>query len=319
MKTILVTGGAGFIGSHLCERLLKSSKVKRVICVDNLEASYPVKYKKENLALLKSKKFRFYKTDIRDLNGLKKIFKKEKPNYVVHLAAKTDTRSSVTKPYEHQSVNVLGTLNLLELSKDNVKKFIFISSSSVYGNSAKPPFKESDMYNAPLAPYGATKIAGEVLAHTYHFNYGLPVVCLRLFNAYGPRIRPQLVLYRWVENILHGSPIELSGKGTRKRDFTNVSDIVNAIVLSLDKGTEYDVLNIGNSKPNSLKELLKIIEDAIGKEAKVVSRPSSKASVEVTYADVNNARKVLGWRPKVSMKKGVSEFVTWYRKNRLNN
>ncbi len=317
MKTVLVTGGAGFIGSHLCERLLKNSRVNRVICVDNLDPSYPVKYKKENLALLKNKKFKFYKVDIRDLKKLTQIFKKEKPDYVVHLAAKTDTRSSVREPHEHQSVNVLGTLNLLELSKQNVKKFVFISSSSVYGNSTRPPFRETDMYNEPLAPYGATKIAGEILAHTYFFNYGLPVVCLRLFNAYGPRMRPQLVLYRWVENILNGSTIELSGTGTRKRDFTHVSDIVDAIMRAFERGTGYDILNIGNSKPNSLKELLKIVEGATSKKAKVFQRPSSKASVEVTYADIGRARKVLGWKPKVSMKEGVSKFVSWFRKNRL--
>ncbi len=318
MKSILVTGGAGFIGSHLCERLLKDPKWGRVVVVDNLDPTYNVAYKKENLALLTpSKRFKFYKTDIRDMAAMAKIFKREKPDYVVHLAAKTDTRSSVREPHEHQSVNVLGTLNLLELSKTDVKKFVFISSSSVYGNSARPPFKESDMNNQPLAPYGATKIAGEILAHTYYFNHGLPVTCLRLFNAYGPRLRPQLVLYRWVENILNDSPIELSGTGTRKRDFTHVSDIVDAILRSLKKGTGYDVLNIGNSKPSSLRELLKIVEKSVGKKAKVVQRASNKASVETTYADISKAKKVLGWRPKVSMEKGVSDFVRWFKENRL--
>jgi UDP-glucuronate 4-epimerase len=321
MKSILVTGGAGFIGSHLCESLLKKPTVKKVVVVDNLDpTTYDPKFKKENLSLLTpSKKFKFYKTDIRDRKSLEKIFKKEKPEYVVHLAAKTDTRNSVHEPEAHEDVNVLGTINLLELSKDlKVKKFIFISSSSVYGNSAKPPFKETDMINKPLAPYGATKIAGEVLSHTYYFNHGLEVACLRLFNAYGPRLRPSLVLYKWVESILNGRPVEMSGTGVRKRDFTYVGDIVRSIELAMSKSKGFEIYNIGNSKPASLKELLRMVEKVTGKKATIKSRPSTKPSVEVTYANTNKAKRLLGWEPKVSMEKGVSNFVDWFRKNRLH-
>jgi UDP-glucuronate 4-epimerase len=316
---ILVTGGAGFIGSHLCERLLKDRKVKRVIVVDNLDPTYPVKYKKENLSLLTpDKKFRFYKADIRDKKALERIFKKEKPEYVVHLAAKTDTRSSVHQADEHESVNVLGTLNIFDLAKDHgVKKIVFFSSSSVYGNTAKPPFKETDMLNFPLAPYGATKIAGEVLAYTYFFNFNLPIVCFRIFNAYGPRMRPSLVLYKWVNDVLHDRPVEMSGAGVRKRDFTYVGDIVDAVLLALKKNQGYEILNIGNSKPVSLTGLLKIIGKVTGKRPTLWRRPSNKASVETTYANISKAKRILGWRPKTSMEKGVSNFVTWFRKNRL--
>jgi len=321
MNTILVTGGAGFIGSHLCEKLLKSKSTKRVVCVDNLDPTYDPKLKRDNLKILsKSKKFRFYKVDIRNKSKIAKIFTKEKPNYLIHLAARTDTRSSVNEPDLHESVNILGTLNLLELSKDyKIKSFVFISSSSVYGNSSKPPFKETDMHNLPLAPYGATKIAGEILAYTYTFNHGLPITCIRIFNAYGPRMRPQLVLHKWVDNILKDKPIEMSGTGVRKRDFTHVSDIVEAILLSLKRKDGYEIINIGNSKPNSLVDLLKMVEKAIGKKAVVVERPSSKSSVETTYANINKAKEVLGWEPKVSMEKGVSDFVSWFRKHRLKN
>ncbi|MBX4199211.1 GDP-mannose 4,6-dehydratase [Candidatus Parcubacteria bacterium] len=319
MKTVLITGGAGFIGSHLCEHLLRDPKVKRVVCIDNLDPTYPVKYKKENLSLLlPSKKFKFYKKDIRDRKALEAIFKKEKPDYVVHLAAKTDTRSSVHEAAEHESVNILGTLNIFDLAKDHkVKKVVFFSSSSVYGNTAKPPFKETDMLNFPLAPYGATKIAGEVLAYTYFFNFGLPIVCFRIFNAYGPRLRPSLVLYKWVESIMGGKVIEMSGTGTRKRDFTYVGDIVEAVDRALKADVGYEIVNVGNSSPITLKELLRIIEKVTRKKALVKSRPSSKASVELTYADVSKAKKVLGWKPKTSMEKGVSIFVDWFKENRL--
>ena len=319
MKTILVTGGAGFIGSHLCERLLKDPKVKRVVCVDNLDSNYPVKYKQENLKLLaKSKKFVFYKVDICNKNALAKVFKKERPNYIVHLAAKTDTRTSVELPYEHESTNVLGTLNIFEMAKDfKIKGVVAFSSSSVYGNSSKPPFKETDMRNLPLAPYGATKIAGEVIGYTYTFNYGIPITFFRIFNAYGPRMRPSLVLYRWVDNIFKNRAIEMSGTGVRKRDFTYVGDIVDAVILALKRTKGYEVINIGNASPISLKELLKIIEKVLGRSPVVRSRPSSKASVELTYADVSKARKVLGWKPQTSMEKGVSNFVTWFKQNRL--
>lgn len=316
---ILVTGGAGFIGSHLCERLLKDQKVGRVICVDNLDPNYPVKFKRENLALLlPNKKFRFYKTDIRNRKVLARIFKKEKPEYIVHLAAKTDTRSSVQEPYDHQSVNILGTLNLLELAKDyKVKNFVFFSSSSVYGNSSHPPFKEEDMKNYPLAPYGATKVAGEVLAYTYSFNHGLPVTVFRIFNAYGPRMRPSLVLHKWVREIFSGKPIEMSGTGSRRRDFTYVGDIVDAVQLALKRKNDYIILNIGNSKPISLAQLLKILEKVFGRKIDLWRRPSSKASVELTYANVTKARRVLGWKPKTSMERGVSNFVSWFKNNRL--
>jgi len=319
MKKILVTGGAGFIGSHVCQSLLNDPKVKKVICIDNLNPVYPVSFKLANLKLLTpNKKFKFYKTDIRNLKALENIFKKEKPEYVVHLAAKTDTRTSVQMPYEHESTNVLGTLNLLELSKDfKVKSFVAFSSSSVYGNSSKPPFKETDMRNLPLAPYGATKVAGEVLGFTYTFNYNLPVTFFRIFNAYGPRMRPSLVLYKWVDNILNDRTIEMSGTGVRKRDFTYVGDIVDAVTLALKCTKGYEVINIGNSSPVSLRQLLKIIEKVVGKKATVKSRPSSKASVELTYANVSKAKKVLGWKPKTSMQKGVSKFVKWFKKERL--
>jgi len=321
MSTILVTGGAGFIGSHLSENLLKDNNYSRVVVVDNLDPTYDPKYKKENLSILnKSKKFKFYKTDIRDKKALEKIFKKEKPEYIVHLAAKTDTRTSVLEPDEHVTVNVGGLLNLLELARvHKIKKFISFSSSSVYGNNTKPPFSETDIADAPLSPYAATKKSAELLAYTYYFNHGMDIACFRIFNAYGPRLRPSLVLYKWVDNIFNNKPIEMSGAGVRKRDFTYVGDIIDAVKLALKKTKGFEVFNIGNSSPVSLVELLAIIEKTTKKKAVVVSRESAKASVEQTYANVAKAKKILGWEPKTSMEKGVSNFVTWFKKNRFKN
>lgn len=321
MKTILVTGGAGFIGSNLIETLLKRKTIDRVVCVDNLDPFYDPAFKKENIKLfVKNEKFRFYKTDIRNRVALSKIFDIEKPNLVVHLAAKADTRRSVKEPEEYESVNILGTLNLLELSKEyKIKKFIFISSSSVYGNTAKAPFSETSTTDFPLSPYGATKKAGEVLAYTYAHNFNLPIVCLRLFNAFGERNRPDLVIYKWVDNILHDRPIEMSGTGSRRRDFTYVGDVVRAIELALRTKDNYEILNIGNSKPVSLKTLLSYIEKALGKKAIVISRPSHHASVEETYANIRKAKKVLGWEPEVSLEEGIVRFAKWLRDSRFKN
>ncbi len=321
MKTVLVTGGAGFIGSNLIESLLKRRDVSRVVCVDNLDDFYNPAFKRDNIKHFKNNdKFVFYKTDIRNSKALAKIFETEKPTSVVHLAAKANTRLSVNEPHGYQEVNVIGTLHLLELAKDHtIKNFVFISSSSVYGNSAVAPFKESGITDKPLAPYGASKKTGEVLAYTYFHNFNLPVICLRLFNAYGERQRPDLVIYKWVENILKGNSIEMSGAGSRSRDYTYVGDIVRAIELAMKHTKGYEIINIGNSKPVSLKKLLALIEKKLGKKAIVTTRPSNHPSVEATSADISKAKKVLGWEPEVSLEEGIMRFAQWLRKNRFKD
>lgn len=322
MTTVLVTGGAGFIGSHVCERLLKDKKIDRVVCVDNLDPAYPAHFKRENLSLLsQSKKFKFYKADIRKKIPLTKIFKKEDPTYIIHLAAKTDTRLSLNEPESHISVNILGTMNLLELSKDHsCRSFVFISSSSVYGNSAtNAPIKETESSDFPLSPYAATKKAGEVLAHTYSYNYGLPVACLRLFNVYGERMRPGVVMSRWVENILNDMPIEISGTGTRKRDFTYVGDVAEAIIKAMRMKKGYEIFNTSASDPASLSELLEIVENASGKKAKVKTRPSNRASIEMSHGNISKIKKLLKWSPRTSLEDGVSRYISWFRANRAKN
>lgn len=317
-KTILVTGGAGFIGSHFIDNALAGSTWDKVVCVDNLVVDTGTKDKKGNIKHnLNNPKLVFYKTDIKNAKAIEDIFAKEKPSVVVHFAAIADTRDAVDNPQKYIDTNITGTTNLLMSSrKHEIKKFIFISSSSVYGNKNKAPFTEDMQTDFSISPYGATKKAGEVLAHTFA-HYGLPVVVLRIFNAYGERIRPNLVMYKWIKAILDDETIEMSGKGTRKRDFTYVGDIVDAVNKSINKNIAYEVLNIGNAQPVALKDLLKIIEKVIGKKAKVMSRPSHKASVEKTHADVKKAKKVIHWQPKTSFEEGIKRLVEWYKNNRL--
>lgn len=323
-KSILITGGAGFIGSHVLESALKDKKWSKVVVVDNLTLPTESKDKLVNIRhLLNHPKLVFHEVDIKDRVKIQEIFMETKPNTVVHLAAIADTRNAVEEPHKYIDTNITGTLNLLESSKNvGVEKFIFFSSSSVYGNKNKAPFMEIMQADFPISPYGATKKAGEVLAHTYHHNFGMNIHLFRIFNAFGPRMRPNLVLYKWVKTILEGGTIEMSGKGTRKRDYTYVGDIVDAVNRSIDtmskkvKEGHYEVLNIGNSNPVALKDLLKKVEKVLGVKAKVKSRPSHSASVEKTHANTKRAKKVLGWKPNTKFEDGIKYFVEWYKQTK---
>jgi UDP-glucuronate 4-epimerase len=280
-KTILITGGAGFIGSHVLEDVLKNKKWDEVVMVDNLVVDNGTEDKKGNFKhLLSNPKLKFYEYSIVDGKKMEEVFLKHIPEAVVHLAAIADTRNAVEEPHKYIDTNVNGTLNLLEgAKKAGTKKFVFFSSSSVYGNKNKAPFTELMQADFAISPYGATKKSGEVLAHTYSHNHKLPIIALRIFNAYGPRMRPNLVLYKWVKTILDGKEIEMSGKGTRKRDYTYVGDIVDAVNKSLNKKMkdgEFEVLNIGNSNPVALKDLLKKVEKVLKVKANVKSRPNHK-------------------------------------------
>ncbi|MBI4692185.1 MAG: GDP-mannose 4,6-dehydratase [Candidatus Terrybacteria bacterium] len=320
IKKILVTGGAGFIGSHLIETILKKTS-SRIVCIDNFDDAYDPRLKQRNIEpFLKNLRFILYKNDIRDLTKMKQIFKKEKPDAIVHLAAKADTRKAVLSPFEYISVNIEGTLNLLECSREfGIKKFVFASSSSVYGNKNSAPFSEEDQTDFPLSPYGASKKAAEILIYTYHHNFNLPAICLRVFNAYGERMRPNLVLPLWLKKMLNGEPIEMSGDGTRRRDFTYVGDTVNAIMLALKKPFDFEIINIGNSRPLTLNQLLHVLEKAAGITATVYKRPSHHASVEQTHASTKKAKHLLGWKPLMPIEKGVKRFVSWARNGGLED
>lgn len=320
METVLVTGGAGFIGSNLVENLL--GRGYRVVVVDNFaDDLYNPKFKDEHISrFIDNQNFALHRVDICDLAKLKSIFEIEKPKYVAHLAAKANTRKAVGDPYVYMDVNIVGTLNILELCKDyKVENLAIASSSSVYGNSQNVPWKETDSADQPLSPYGMTKRADEILAYTYHHNFSLNITCLRYFNAYGENNRPDLVPYIWGEAILTGKEIEISGDGSRRRDYTYVGDVAEATALALEKPLGFSVINIGDSNPVSLKELLAIFEKVTGLKANVKVRESHHSSVESTYADVSKAKELLGWEPKTNIEEGITKLVSWLRDNRLKN
>lgn len=317
MKTVLVTGAAGFIGSNLTQSLLE--KGYRVVGIDNFEDAYDLKFKEAHIApFVGNSNFALHRVDVRDLPAMRAIFEEEKPSYIVHLAAKADTRAAVKDPYTYTSVNIDGTLNILELCREYpVENLVIASSSSVYGNSSQVPFTEDQTADRPLSPYGATKRAVELLACTYHHNFNMNITCLRYFNAHGENNRPGMVPYIWTEKLLRGEEIEISGDGSRKRDYTYIGDIVRATILAIEKPLGFEVINIGNNTPASLNELLAVFEKVIGTKAKVKSRPSHSASVEETYANIDKAKKLLGWEPEVSLEEGIRRLVAWFRANRL--
>lgn len=316
MKSILVTGSAGFIGSHFTDSLLQQNKF--VIGVDNLNDYYNPKWKMENIAKFASKRnFVFIKEDILNKSSLRKIFKKYKPEAIVHLAARAGVRPSIEDAPLYQKVNIEGTLNLFEAAKlYPVKKFVFASSSSVYGNQKKVPFSEDDQVSRPVSPYAVTKLAGEMLAHTYAYLHKIPTICLRFFTVYGPNGRPDMAPYLFTEALVKEKPIKKFGDGSTSRDYTYVEDIVSGINASLLLKTSYEVFNLGNSSPITLNNYIDTLERVVGKKAIIKNYPSFAGDVEKTFADISKAKKLLGYNPKTSLEKGLKKFTLWYKKYR---
>lgn len=317
MKTVLVTGVAGFIGSNLTQALLKEGN--RVVGIDNFDDTYDPNLKEIHIAKsIENPNFVLHRIDIRNLSSLGDVFKIEKPSHVIHLAAKADTRSAVKNPYIYTAVNIEGTLNILELCREyGIQNLVIASSSSVYGNNSKIPLTETEVADRPLSPYGATKRTKELLAYTYHHNFGMNITCLRYFNAYGENNRPDMVPYIWTDHLLHDEEIKISGDGSRKRDYTHVSDTVRATILAMNKPLGFEIINIGNNAPVSLRELLSVFEKVIGIKAKVKSRPSHPASVEITYANIDKAKELLDWEPQITLQDGIADLVEWFRANRF--
>lgn len=318
MQTVLVTGGAGFIGSKTCEALLHRGY--RAVCVDSFASDlYDPALKETHIApLSQDQNFSLYREDVCNKPKLKEIFEKEKPVYVVHLAAKANTRKAVSEPQSYIDANVSGTLNILELSREfGVQNITIASSSSVYGNSERVPWREDEPADKPLSPYGATKRADEILAYTYHHNFGLNITCLRYFNAYGENNRPDLVPYLWGMSMLKGDEIEISGDGSRSRDYTYIGDIVDGTIKAMEKPLGFEIINLGNNRSVSLKELLAVFESVTQTKAKVKSRPSNKSSVESTCADISKAKELLDWEPTTPIEDGVEKLVTWLRNERF--
>ncbi len=314
--SILVTGGAGFIGSHVCEALV--SRKDRIICIDNLNDYYSPEVKERNIRqLLGSDRFKFHNADIRDFSAVKKIFEECMPKKIIHIAAMAGIRPSIERPLLYEDVNVKGTLNMLELAKSfGVKKFVFASSSSVYGNSKKIPFSEADCDTLPVSPYGATKKAGELLCHTYHHLYDIDIACLRFFTVYGPRGRPDMAVHLFTKSILEGKEIRVFGNGGTKRDYTHISDITPGVIAALDATIGYEIINLGNSSPVELKRLIALIEDNAEKKARIKWEPEQPGDVKITYADISKATKLLGFRPRVKIEEGIKDFVRWYKNGR---
>ncbi len=316
METLLITGGAGFIGSHLSERLLTEGY--RVICLDNFDTFYDPQIKRENVSVqLKNNNYTLIEGDIRDLKLLRDIFTGNKIDAMIHIAARAGVRPSIKEPVLYYDVNVHGTMNLLEMAKEYpVKKFLFASSSSVYGENKKTPFSEEDNVDNPISPYAATKKAGELICYTYHHLYKIPIACLRFFTVYGPRQRPEMAIHKFTRLIYEGKSVPVYGDGTSRRDYTYIEDIINGVAAALHAELSYEIINLGESQTVGLRELISLIEENLHKEASIEWLPVQPGDVPVTYADIRKARKLLGYNPAVDIKEGVRRFVEWFLNQR---
>ena len=310
---ILLTGGAGFIGSHLAERL--ASEGHRLAIVDDLNDFYSPDLKKANLeAVGRAGAFEFHHADIRDTDNTMRLVGEVRPDAIIHLAARAGVRPSLELPLLYEQVNVQGTMGLLEACRvHGIRKFVFASSSSIYGIANTVPFREDDFNNLPISPYAATKLAGEKICFTYSHLYGIDCICLRFFTVIGPRQRPDLAIRKFVERIERGQTIPVFGDGTTGRDYTFVSDTVQGIRAALDYDARYDIFNLGNSHPITLNTLIETIEQVLGKKAQIERLPDQPGDVPITYADISKARRALHYNPQVPFAEGIAAFVRWHR------
>lgn len=325
-RKILVTGGAGFIGSHLCERLLSDGD--EVISLDNFNDFYDPETKRENIDDIENKfgteSFRSYKGDIRNYEQFLFLLEHEKPDAVIHLAAMAGVRPSLLNPQLYVDVNVCGTQVLLEACvKKGIRHFIFASSSSVYGNNAKVPFSEEDRVDNPISPYAATKKSGELLCHTYAYLYPIKIFCMRFFTVYGPRQRPDLAIHKFSKNILAGKEIPFFGDGQTERDYTYIDDIVDGLIkalesnMALSQNSCCEIFNLGESRTISLHAMVACLEKVLGMKAKIKRMPMEPGDVLSTYADISKAKRIFQYAPSVSFEEGVIKFIEWIRRKDL--
>ena len=318
MKTYLITGGAGFIGSSLADDLLE--KNNRVVVIDNFCDFYDPQIKENNIKnALKNDNYKLYRGDIRDKELLNKIFSENNIEVVVHLAAMAGVRPSIENPVLYQEVNCLGTQNILECMKEKrIMNLVMASSSSVYGNSKTVPFKESDIVDFAISPYAATKKANEVMTHVYHKLYNMNVIMLRFFTVYGPRQRPDLAINKFTRLMLEGKKIPMFGDGSTSRDYTYIGDIVDGIERSvnycLNNSNVYEILNLGNSSPVSLKEMINIIGKCLNVVPDIEELPMQPGDVDRTYACIDKAKDMIGYNPQTPFEEGIKKFVKWYRR-----
>lgn len=314
-----ITGGAGFIGSSLSEQLMKQGN--KVVAIDNFCDFYNSKIKENNIKdLQKNPNFQIYRKDIRDKQAIKKIFDENQIDIVMHLAAMAGVRPSIENPILYQEVNCMGTQNILEEMKaHNIKNLVMASSSSVYGNCKQVPFREDMVVDYAISPYAATKKANEVMTHVYHKLFGMNVIMLRFFTVYGPKQRPDLAINKFTRLMLDNKEIPMFGDGTTSRDYTYIDDIVDGIIKSCEYAMNnqdvYEILNIGNSSPVSLKEMINTIGQALGIQPKIKQLPMQPGDVDRTYADISKAKKLIGYEPRILFEQGIQNFVNWYKEN----
>jgi UDP-glucuronate 4-epimerase len=308
VKRVLVTGGAGFIGSHLVKALLDRGDT--VSIADNFDPFYPERLKRRAL----SPEARLFQVDIRDQAGLRQAFKEAKPEVVVHLAALAGVRPSLERPADYMDVNVRGTTCVLEAARDaGTRRFVLGSSSSVYGARAVPPFRETARIDSPESPYAASKVASEVIARTFHNLYKLEIASLRFFTVYGPRQRPDLAIHKFSRLMLAKKPIPFFGDGETRRDYTWVADIVQGVLAACDVALSCDTLNLGGARTTSLKELVALLEEELGVSAILDRKPAQQGDMPQTSADVTHAGEVLGYSPGTPIDQGIRKFAGWLR------
>src|SRR6266849_1855231 len=315
MKSILITGGAGFIGSHLVDRLL-ATKQWQVTVVDDFNDFYEPEIKRRNIRFhLLNPLYRLAEADIRDRAALENVFADQNFDCIVHLAARAGVRPSLSQPQLYAETNINGTLNLLELARvQGIKQFVFGSSSSVYGINTSVPFSEDDPIRQPISPYAATKAAGELLCHTYSHLYGIRCVCLRFFTVYGPRQRPDLAIHKFAHLLTEGKSIPVFGVGTTRRDYTYIDDIIAGVRAAIDyEASDYEVINLGESRTVELRELIALLEKELGQKAVIDRQPLQPGDVPQTFADITKARALLGYNPGTPIEDGIKKFVEWFR------
>lgn len=313
-RSILVTGGAGFIGSHLADRLL-SENAWNVTVVDDLNDFYSPEIKRANIAEhLTNGNYKFVEADIRDVAAMERLFDDSSFEVIVHLAARAGVRPSLCQPKLYAETNITGTLNLLEQARiHGVKQFVFASSSSVYGKNCKMPFAEDDRIHQPISPYAATKASCELLCHTYSHLHDIRTVCLRFFTVYGARQRPDLAIHKFAKLISEGKPIPMFGDGTTRRDYTYIDDIIQGVRSSIDyDGSKHEIFNLGESQTIELRELISLLETSLGKKAIIDEQPMQPGDVPCTYSDITKARKLLGYDPTTNIADGIPKFVEWF-------
>ena len=314
---ILVTGGAGFIGSHLTQRLL--ARGDRVTVLDDFNDFYDPSLKRENIArFVERPDYRLVEGDIRDEALVDRLFAEGKLDAVIHLAARAGVRPSLAEPILYEDVNCIGTLRLLEAARRHGPDlFLFGSSSSVYGINEKVPFSEDDAVNQPISPYATTKRAGELLCYNYHHLYGFRTACLRFFTVFGPAQRPEMAIHKFTDLLWKGKTVPMYGDGSSRRDYTYVDDIVDGLVATLELAPGFEILNLGGADTTSLKDLVHWIAAELAVEPSIDYLPAQPGDVPITYADVSKAARLLGYAPRVPIREGLRRFVAWYRERQL--